>query len=86
MPPVRSGRPIRHQDVAQAEVVLVHGGLEVRLGSVSDLRCDLYLVDRLARIQLAARRIGGSIVLRHPSTDLTELIALTGLGELLPDR
>jgi len=72
--------------VAQAEVVLVHGGLEVHLGSVSDLRCDLYLVDRLARIQLAARRIGGSIVLRHPSTDLTELLALAGLDDLLPDR
>ena len=73
--------------MAQAEVVLVDGGIEVLLGRVSpDLRCDLKLVDRLARIQLAARRIGGSIVLRHPSTDLTELLALAGLDDLLPDR
>ncbi len=73
--------------MAKAEVVLVHGGIEVLLGWVgSDLRCDLDLVDRLARIQLAARRIGAAIVLRHPSTDLTELLALAGLDDLLPDR
>jgi hypothetical protein len=52
----------------------------------SDLRCDLDLVDGLARIQLAARRIGGLIVLRHPSTELTELLALAGLDDLLADR
>lgn len=67
-------------------MVLVRGGREVVLGSVPDVSCDLDLVDRLARIQLAARRIGGSIVLRHPSIDLTELLVLTGLDDLLPDR
>ncbi len=73
--------------MTQAEVVLVRGGRELLLGRVgSGLRCDLDLVDRLARIQLAARRIGGAIVLRHPSTDLTELLALAGLDDLLPDR
>jgi len=84
---VKFRRPVRQQDVTHAEVVLVRGDREVLLGRVSpDLRCDLALVDRLARIQLAARRIGGAIVLRHPSTDLTELLALAGLDDLLPDR
>jgi len=73
--------------VTQAELVLVRGGREVLLGRVgSDRRSDLDLVERLARIQLAARRIGGSIVLRHPSTDLAELLALAGLDDLLLDR
>ena len=73
--------------MAQADVVLVRRGREVLLGRVGfELCCDLDLVDRLARIQLAARRRGGSIVIRHPSPDLTELLALAGLDDLLADR
>lgn len=73
--------------MAQAEVVLVRRGREVLLGRVgSELCCDLDLVDRLAQIQLAARRMGGAIVIRHPSPDLTDLLALAGLGDLLADR
>ena len=84
---MRTEALVRHQDVTQAEVVLVRDGREVLLGRVgSDLRCDLDLVDRLARIQLAARRFGGLIVLRHPSTELSELLALAGLDDLLADR
>lgn len=65
----------------------MQGGREVVLGWLgSDLRCDLDLVDRLARVQLATRRMGGTIVLRHPGTGLTELLALAGLADLLLDR
>lgn len=54
------------------------------LGHVTAHRpCDLDLVDRLARIHLAALRTGGSIVLRHPSSALRDLLVLAGLDDLL---
>jgi anti-anti-sigma regulatory factor len=47
-------------------------------------RADLALVDLLARLQLEARRLGGSVVLRDPCEVLRELLDLVGLAELLP--
>ena len=44
---------------------------------------DLTLVDQLARLHLAARRMGYSIRLRHPCTVLVELLDLVGLKELV---
>ena len=41
-------------------------------------------VDLLARLQLAARREGCSIELRHASEALRDLIALVGLVDVLP--
>lgn len=59
-------------------------GREVPLGRVDDDQpCDLDLIDKLARMQVAAQRRGGSILLRHATSELTELLALTGLGDLL---
>lgn len=47
-------------------------------------RADLAAVDGLARIQLAAGSRGRRIRLRAPSAELRELIALVGLGDVLP--
>jgi hypothetical protein len=44
---------------------------------------DLCIVDALARLQLAAQRIGWTVQLREPSAELRELIDLAGLGEVL---
>lgn len=42
------------------------------------------IIDALARLQLTARRSGGSIRLRHPQPTLEELLAVAGFAELLP--
>jgi ABC-type transporter Mla MlaB component len=42
---------------------------------------DIATVDALARLQLAARRLGASIRLRHAGSDLQALLALTGLAD-----
>lgn len=41
---------------------------------------DLAVVDALARLKLAARRLGYSIRVRDPSVELAELLELVGLG------
>jgi hypothetical protein len=45
---------------------------------------DLDLVDRLARLQLAARRLGYAIRLRNPCDELRSLLDLVGLTDVLP--
>jgi ABC-type transporter Mla MlaB component len=45
---------------------------------------DLGTVDALARLQLTARRLGGSVRLRNAPAELRELLALAGLGEVIP--
>jgi anti-anti-sigma regulatory factor len=58
--------------------------LEVRvLCDVSSLPADVSAVDRLARLQLAARRRGTEIRLSGASAGLRELIALCGLETVL---
>ena len=44
---------------------------------------DLGTVDALARLQLAARRSGLELRLRHVSDELLELITFVGLAEAL---
>jgi hypothetical protein len=46
-------------------------------------RGDVQAVDALARLQLAAKRRGFSLVLRNASRDLTDLVGMMGLGEVL---
>jgi hypothetical protein len=46
---------------------------------------DLWVVDALARLQLAARRVGGSIRLRNPCDRLRALLDVVGLTEVFPD-
>jgi hypothetical protein len=45
---------------------------------------DAVIVEALARVQLTARRIGRRIWLRHACGELTDLVALMGLAEVLP--
>jgi ABC-type transporter Mla MlaB component len=45
---------------------------------------DMATVDALARLALRARRLGCSISLRDPSSELCELVAFAGLGDVLP--
>jgi ABC-type transporter Mla MlaB component len=50
---------------------------------VSGLPADVNAVETLARFQLAARRHGYTLHLRNATPDLTELIALLGLTDVL---
>jgi ABC-type transporter Mla MlaB component len=45
---------------------------------------DAVMIDALARLQLAARRIGRPIRLRHASGELRALLDLMGLSDILP--
>jgi hypothetical protein len=66
-------------------VVLVRGDTTVVCGVLPpDGGCDLSVVDGLARLQLAARRLGGSIMLRGVGAELAELLDLAGLADILP--
>jgi hypothetical protein len=68
---------------ALATVVLVRGDVEL---SRWPLRCagptDLSTVDVVARVALAARRLGCAIRLHDPDPDLVGLLALVGLAEV----
>jgi hypothetical protein len=44
---------------------------------------DVHTIDALARLQLAARRLGMEIRLQHASSELQELIAFAGLCGVL---
>jgi ABC-type transporter Mla MlaB component len=46
---------------------------------------DAVTVDALARLQLAARRQGCQVRLRHVSYELRELVDFMGLTSVLPD-
>ena len=54
------------------------------LCDVDDVEPDAVTVDALARLQLAARRHGCQVRLRHASSDLLELVAFMGLTDVLP--
>ena len=46
---------------------------------------DAVTVDALGRLQLAARRTGCQVRLRHASAGLLELVAFMGLTDVLPE-
>jgi hypothetical protein len=50
---------------------------------VETIAPDVHAIDMLARLQLAASRLGLEIRLRHVSRDLEDLIAFAGLREVL---
>jgi hypothetical protein len=61
-------------------VVLLRGNIEVAKWRLATReRADLAVVDELARLALVARRLGCSIRLSRPSTELCELLELAGL-------
>jgi ABC-type transporter Mla MlaB component len=65
--------------------VLSQSGADVALCDVHCVDPDAGTVDALARLQLAARRHGCQVRLRHASDELLELVAFMGLHDVLPD-
>jgi ABC-type transporter Mla MlaB component len=52
---------------------------------VQGVEPDAVTVDALARLQLAARRVGCQVRLRNASPELRELVVFMGLADVLPD-
>jgi ABC-type transporter Mla MlaB component len=65
--------------------LLERSGAELARCDVGGVDPDAVTVDALARLQLAARRHGCRIRLRHASPELRELVALMGLSDVLPE-
>jgi ABC-type transporter Mla MlaB component len=73
-------------DGARAVVLVLDGDVEVVLWRMDGMPDpDLSVVDALARLQLAARHVGGSIRLRNPCERLRDLLDLVGLSEVFSD-
>jgi ABC-type transporter Mla MlaB component len=66
--------------------LLARGGADIALCNVRGIRPDAVTIDALARLQLAARRHGCQVRLRHASDELLELVDFMGLTDVLPDR
>jgi ABC-type transporter Mla MlaB component len=81
--------PIAHEDVAGlcARVcgLLTSSGAGVALCDVRGVGAQAGAVDALARLQLAARRQGCQVRLRHASAELRALVAFMGLADVLPE-
>ena len=60
-------------------------GADVARCDVRSIDVDAVTVDALARLQLAARRHGCQVRLRHASSELLELVAFMGLSDVLTD-
>ena len=58
---------------------------EIASCDVRSVDVDAVTVDALCRLQLAARRHGCHVRLRHASTELRELVAFMGLADVLAD-
>ena len=65
--------------------LLQTGRPDVALCDVRGVQPDAVTVDALARLQLAARRHGCTVRLRHASGELLELVAFMGLADVLAD-
>jgi ABC-type transporter Mla MlaB component len=65
--------------------LLETSGAEVALCDVHGVVPDAVTIDALARLQLAARRHGCQVRLRHASSELLDLVAFMGLADVLPD-
>jgi hypothetical protein len=64
-------------------VVVVDDGMELVVGHMGPEPPDLACVNRVARLQLAARRCGWSLVVRDPHPGLGGLLALVGLADVI---
>ena len=65
--------------------ILERSGAGLALCDVQGIEPDAVTVDALARLQLAARRHGCQVRLRHASEDLRDLLGFLGLSDVLPD-
>jgi hypothetical protein len=81
--------PIARSDISglceRVRVVLEGSAADLLVCDVGALAYpDAVTVDALARLQLTARRFGRRIRLRHACGELQELLALTGLSDVVP--
>jgi ABC-type transporter Mla MlaB component len=65
--------------------LLTTAGPGVAFCDVCGVEPDAVTVDALARLQLAARRTGCRVRLRHASDELLELVSFMGLQDVLPE-
>ncbi len=65
--------------------LLGRSGAAVALCDVHGVEPDAVTVDALARLQLAARRYGCQVRLRHASPELCGLVAFMGLADVLTE-
>jgi ABC-type transporter Mla MlaB component len=63
--------------------LLARSGARVAVCEVGGVDVDAVTVDALARLQLAARRHGCQVRLRHAPEELRELVAFMGLTDVL---
>jgi hypothetical protein len=76
----------RSGDRSRTVVLVLDGDVEVILWRMDRMPDpDLWVVDALARLQVAARQVGGSIRLRNPGERLCALLDFVGLSEVFPD-
>ena len=67
-----------------AIVVLAVGGTEMASWALAgSTRPDLAVIDSLARLALAARRLGGGITVRGAGPELLALIDFVGLDDVV---
>jgi len=78
------GRPCDPSHVSSAWVELIDGNHCVAVWPLTGIRRDMEVVDSLARLQLAAKRLGWSIRVRNPDDELRALLEFAGLAEVLP--
>ena len=80
--------PIARADLpglsARICALLRTSGAEVAFCDVRTVEPDAVTVDALCRLQLAARRTGCQVRLRHASDELRELVEFMGLSDVLP--
>ena len=81
--------PIAREDLpglcARIGVLLRGSEARVAFCDVTGVAPDAVTVDALARLQLAARRFGCTVRLRHASPELLRLVAFMGLEDVLAE-
>ena len=65
--------------------LLERSGANIALCDVTGVEPDGVTIDALARLQLAARRHGCQVRLRHASSELLALLTFMGLRDVLPE-
>jgi hypothetical protein len=79
--------PIARADIPalcrRVAMLLETSGADIALCDVTELPVNAAAVDAVARIQLAARRMGRRLVLREAADDLLDLLAFVGVAGAL---
>jgi ABC-type transporter Mla MlaB component len=70
---------------ARVCALLETSGARIAVCEVGGVEPDAVTVDALARLQLAARRRGCQVRLRHASNELRELVDFMGLANVLAE-